>query len=87
MGAVQAVNGDGKLAWTRVTVLRSFHPQLPDHPFLRMTTAAGQVCTCRAQHEHSVDQSFCQDTTVCHSPGLHADLHRIEQPRPCAGML
>ena len=41
----QAVNEDGVLAWTQVTVLRSFQPQLPDTPFLRMTTAAGQVCT------------------------------------------
>lgn len=41
----QAVNEDGVLAWTRVTVLRSFRPQLPDTRFLRMTTAAGQVRT------------------------------------------
>jgi hypothetical protein len=45
MGVMQAVNEDGQLAWTRVTILRSFRPLLPNHPFLRMTTAAGQVCT------------------------------------------
>jgi hypothetical protein len=39
----QAVNEDGRLAWTPVTVLRSFKPRLPDTPFLRMTTSAGQV--------------------------------------------
>jgi hypothetical protein len=43
VGILQAVNEDGKLAWTRVTVLRSFRPQLPDTRFLSMTTAAGQV--------------------------------------------
>ena len=48
MGVTQAVNEDGQLAWTRVIVLRSFWPQLPNHPFLRMTTAAGQVCTTGA---------------------------------------
>ena len=41
----QAVNEDGVLAWTQVTVLRSFRPRLPDTPFLRVTTAAGQVLT------------------------------------------
>lgn len=45
--AVQAVNEDGKLAWSRVTVFKSFWTQLPDTPFLRMTTAAGQVCVAQ----------------------------------------
>jgi hypothetical protein len=51
-GAMQAVNEDGKLTWTQVTVLRSFRPHVPNHPFLRMTTAAGQVrlgSMCKAQ--------------------------------------
>jgi hypothetical protein len=63
-GAVQAVNEDGKLAWSRVTVLRSFWPQLLDTPFLRMTTAAGQVCTCCLSHERPLVQMDASAATV-----------------------
>jgi hypothetical protein len=40
---LQAVNEDGQLAWTQVTVLRKFSPHLPNTCYLRVTTAAGQV--------------------------------------------
>ena len=49
--AMQAVNEDGKLAWSRITVFGSFYPREPGIPFLRMTTAAGQVCAGSAKHK------------------------------------
>jgi hypothetical protein len=68
----QAVNEDGVLAWTRVTVLRSFRPQLPDTPFLRMTTAAGQVLTnCNVSpHGPSATTDFHAAGCSCH-PARH----------------
>lgn len=83
-GTMQAVNEDGVLAWTRVTVLRSFRPQLPDTRFLRMTTAAGQVRTTvwsRPPRGMSSDAACC-----CH-PARHDDRHcrRFSNPHvaPC----
>ena len=54
--AVQAVNEDGKLAWSRVTVFNAFWPRVPGIPFLRMTTAAGQVCVGSAKHKRPLVQ-------------------------------
>ena len=41
--SMQAVNEDGRLAWTQITVQRKFSPYLPNTCYLRVTTAAGQV--------------------------------------------
>ena len=65
-GAVQVVNEDGMLAWSRVTVFEPFFPQLPDTPFRRMTTAAGQVCTYRFNEARMPFGTYaCQHTCSC----------------------
>jgi hypothetical protein len=46
----QVVNENGTLAWSPVVMHPSFHPDLPPIPYLRLTTAAGQVPLLQAEH-------------------------------------